>query len=99
MLADYVYNSLLTGRPYMLQLIEDVEIASRFSRERLGATEVSITASGDAFTLAHDAAGVLPGLRLVAGEGAHPIAWSEIVEKKQEIWPVAYVYPGGAFIR
>jgi len=98
-LADYVYNSLLTGRPYMLQLIEDVEIASRFSRERLGATEVSITASGDAFTLAHDAAGVLPGLRLVAGEGAHPIAWSEIVEKKQEIWPVAYVYPGGAFIR
>ena len=25
-LADYVYNTLLTGRPYLLQMIEDVEI-------------------------------------------------------------------------
>ena len=31
-LADYVYNSLLTGRPYLLQLIEDAEIAARFAR-------------------------------------------------------------------
>ena len=31
-LADYVYNTLLTGRPYLLQMIEDVEIAARFAR-------------------------------------------------------------------
>ncbi len=98
-LADYVYNSLLTGRPYLLQLIEDVEIASRFARLHLGATDVSITATGDAFTLAHDAAGVLTGLRLIAGENDHPIGWAAIVDKKQELWPVEYIYPGGAYIR
>ena len=31
-LADYVYNSLLTGRPFFLQMIEDVEIATRFAQ-------------------------------------------------------------------
>ena len=31
-LAGYVYNSILTGRPYFLQLIEDAEIAARFAR-------------------------------------------------------------------
>jgi hypothetical protein len=31
-LADYVYNLILTGRPYFLQMIEDVEIATRFFR-------------------------------------------------------------------
>ena len=30
-LADYVYNALLTGRPYFLQMIEDAEIANRFA--------------------------------------------------------------------
>ena len=36
-LADYVYNSLLTGRPYFFQMIEDAEIAVRFSRLKLHA--------------------------------------------------------------
>ena len=45
-LADHVYNAVLTGRPYYLQLIEDVEIAARFSRLRLGARAVSVTAEG-----------------------------------------------------
>ena len=64
-LANYVYNSLLTGRPYLLQMIEDVEIAARFARVHLNATDVSITADGDAYTLAHDAAGTVRGLRLL----------------------------------
>ena len=98
-LGDYVYNSLLTGRPYLLQLIEDVEIAARFARLHLGATDVSITATGDSVTLAHDAAHVLPALRLIAGASDRPIGWSEIVDKKQELWPVQFVYPGGAYIR
>ncbi|MGC2327777.1 MAG: acetylxylan esterase, partial [Candidatus Sulfotelmatobacter sp.] len=34
-LADYVYNSILTGRPYFLQMIEDVEIATRFFRAQV----------------------------------------------------------------
>ena len=36
-LANHVYNSLLTGRPYVLEMIDDVAIVARFARERLGA--------------------------------------------------------------
>src|SRR5207248_8191373 len=46
-LADYVYNSLLTGRPYFLQMIEDVEVAAKFIRAKTGpASEIAITGSG-----------------------------------------------------
>jgi hypothetical protein len=98
-LADYVYNSLLTGRPYALQRIEDVEIASRFARQQLGAADLSIAGDGDAYTLAHDAAAVLPGLRLVASGGAQALSWAALVERQQERWPVQYLLPGGAYIR
>ena len=87
-LANYVYNSLLTGRPYLIQMIEDVEIAARFARMRLNATDISITATGDAYTLAHDAADVLPGLRLLPTENAHVLSWAQLVREKQEVWPI-----------
>jgi hypothetical protein len=98
-LADHVYNSLLTGRPYLLQMIEDVEIAVRFTRLHLKATDVSITAEGDAYTLAHDAAGVLRGLRLLPSSSGRVLSWAKLVEGRQEVWPIQYVYPGGAYIR
>ena len=98
-LADYVYNTLLTGRPYLLQMIEDVEIAARFARTHLKATDLAITAEGDAYTLAHDAAGVLTGVRLVPNSGGRLLSWSDVVAQKREIWPVQYVYPGGAYLR
>jgi hypothetical protein len=98
-LADYVYNSLLTGRPYALQRIEDVEIAARFAREHLGAAELSIAGEGDAATLAHDAAAVLPGLRVAGGENVRPLSWAALVEQQQELWPIQYLLPGGAYIR
>jgi acetyl xylan esterase AXE1 len=98
-LADYVYNTLLTGRPYLLQMIEDVEIAATFARTHLKARDLSITAEGDAFTLAHDAAGVLKGLRLLANADGRLLSWSDVVSQKREIWPVQYVYPGGAYLR
>jgi cephalosporin-C deacetylase-like acetyl esterase len=98
-LADYVYNTLLTGRPYLLQMIEDVEIAARFARTHLNTTDVSITAEGDAYTLAHDAAGVLKGARLVPNSAGRLLSWSDVVSQKREIWPVQYVYPAGAYLR
>ena len=98
-LANYVYNSLLTGRPYLLQMIEDVEIAARFARIRLDATDISITATGDAYTLAHDAAGVLPGLRLLPDDNGRVLSWAQLVKDKQEVWPVQYILPGGAYLR
>jgi hypothetical protein len=98
-LADYVYNSLLTGRPYLLQMIEDAEIAARFARVHLNATDVAMTAHGDAYTLAHDAAATVRGVRLLPNENGRVLSWSELVTRKQEIWPVQYVFPGGAYVR
>ena len=98
-LADYVYNSLLTGRPYLLQLIEDAEIAARFARVHLHATDIVITAEGDAYTLAHDAAGALRGLRLLPNANGRVLSWSALITQQQEIWPVQYVFPGGAYVR
>jgi cephalosporin-C deacetylase-like acetyl esterase len=98
-LADYVYNSLLVGRPYYLQMIEDAEIAARFARTQFKASDVAVTAGGEAYTLAHDIAEVLPGVRLLPQEGARPLSWSELVEREREQWPIQYLLPGGAYIR
>jgi Acetyl xylan esterase (AXE1) len=97
-LANHVYNSLLTGRPYFLQMIEDSEIASRFAREKLDAKVVAITAPGNAYTLASAIAETLPGIELLPRPDAKVLKWSEIVEQKREIWPIQYLLPSGAYI-
>ena len=98
MLANYVYNSLLVGRPYYVQMIEDAEIVSRFAAEHLKAGEILVSASGEAHTLATHIAEVLPGVNLLPGRDGKLIRWSEIVEQMQEEWPVEYLLPGGAYI-
>ena len=97
-LADYVYNSLLTGRPYFLQMIEDAEIAARFSRAKLNTKQFAVTSDGDADTLARSIAETLPDIQLVAQPNAHILNWSEIVEQKRELWPIQYLLPDGAYI-
>jgi len=98
-LANHVYNALLIGRPYFLQMIEDSEIASRFAREKLGAKVVAMTAPGDAYTLASAIAETLPGIELLPRPDAKILKWSEIVEQKREIWPIQYLLPSGAYIQ
>jgi cephalosporin-C deacetylase-like acetyl esterase len=98
-LADYVYNSLLTGRPYFLQMIEDAEIASRFAQTKLRSQEISVTAKGEAYTLAYSIAEVIHGIKLQPQQGERIIKWSEIVEQRRELWPIQYLLPGGAYIR
>jgi hypothetical protein len=98
-LADYVYNSLLTGRPYFLQVIEDVEIATRFARVQLKVNSpIDITGRGKGFTVASAAAEALPGLKLLADPGSTRFSWSETVEQKRELWPVDFVLPDGAYM-
>jgi hypothetical protein len=97
-LADYVYNSLLTGRPYFLQMIEDAEIAVRFSRRKLNTKQVAVTSDGDSYTLARSIAEALPDIQLIAQPNSHILNWSETVEKKHEIWPIQYLLPDGAYI-
>jgi hypothetical protein len=98
-LADYVYNSLLTGRPYLLQMVEDVEIATRFVRARISAhPEFVITGEGDAYTLASTVSEILPGVKLLSPPDAHILKWSDLVNQKRELWPIEYLLPGGAYV-
>ncbi len=97
-LANYVYNSLLTGRPYFLQMIEDGEIARRFAAEKLHANVAVVGAAGEAYTLASAIAETLPGVRLVSEPNRKVLNWSEILEQKRESWPIQYLLPSGAYI-
>jgi hypothetical protein len=98
-LADYVYNSLLTGRPYFLQMIEDVEIATRFVHAKVGAhTEVIVTGVGNAHTLASAVSETLPGIRLLSEPDAQIVKWSDLVNQERELWPIEYLLPGGAYV-
>jgi hypothetical protein len=99
-LADYVYNSVLTGRPYFLQMLEDVEIASRFSRVQLNSgTQLTIGGNGNAFTLASSSAEVLPNIKLLPQGNSQVPKWSAIIEEKRELWPIQLLLPGGAYIQ
>jgi predicted dienelactone hydrolase len=98
-LADYVYNSLLTGRPYFLQMIEDAEIAIRFSRGKLHAGSFSIVSDPESAILSSAIAGTL----ISVSGGPHPageiMKWSELVLQRRELWPIQYLLPGGAYIQ
>jgi hypothetical protein len=98
-LADYVYNSLLTGRPYFLQMIEDVEIARRFVEEKLApGADCFVAGNGGAHTLANAVSETLPDIKLVSEPDTQILTWSELVERKQELWPIQDLLPGGAHI-
>jgi len=99
-LANHVYNAQLVGRPYLFEMIEDVEIATRFARARLGAQEVAIDAPGDARLLARAVAAALPDVALVRPARAETVFdWKEAVEALRETWPIHYLVPGGATLR
>src|SRR2546430_222788 len=97
-LANHVYNSLLTGWPSFLQMIEDAEIAGRFASEKLGAKVEAVTARGDGYTVASAIAETLPGVELLPRSDARVLKWSEIVEQKRETWPIQYLLPSGAYV-
>ena len=98
-LADYVYNSLLCGRPYLLQMMEDVEIATRFFKAAVNPqAEMAVTGKNSAYTLAGAVAETLPDIRLLSQPDAQIIKWSELVNQETELWPIEYLLPGGAYI-
>jgi dienelactone hydrolase len=101
-LANHVYNALLNGRPYLLQLIEDVEIAALFAREHLGAEVVVVSGRGEAAVVAAAAADVLEGIEAIPSPGEPPGSlawWAETLEAGREIWPIHLLLPGGAALR
>jgi hypothetical protein len=98
-LGDYVYNSLLTGRPYFLQMIEDVEIAAWFAQAKINdQNEFAVFGSGDAYTLASAVVETLPNFKLIPQPDSRALIWSELVDEKRELWPIQDLLPGGAYI-
>lgn len=98
-LANYVYNSLLVGRPYFLQMIEDAEIVSRFAREKLELREIVVGGGADDVLLARAIVECVPGLQPAPELPERGQSWSQIVERQSELWPIYYLLPGGAYIR
>jgi hypothetical protein len=98
-LANYVYNSLLTGRPYFLQMIEDVEIATRFARAKMNDhVEFTVIGVGDAYTLASAVSKTLPNIKLISQPASQALKWSDLVNEKRELWPIQYLLPSGAYV-
>lgn len=98
-LANHVYNSLLSGRPFFYQMIDDAEIAKRFAEEELGVKVTAVAAPDKAFTVAAAIAEVLPRLQAVREPDSVLVRWQDLVEKKQETWPIEFLLPGGAYIQ
>jgi hypothetical protein len=99
-LANHVYNAQLLGRPYLFEMIEDVGLAVRFARERLGAREIAVEGPGDARLLARAAAAALPGLALAPSPPSEKaFSWKDAVERLQEVWPIHYLVPGALALR
>jgi hypothetical protein len=99
-LANHVYNALLIGRPYFFEMLEDAEIAVRFARAALGAQRLAVAGEGDAHLYAAAIAAVVPGVDLVPPTGGEaPFSWAGAVERMQEVWPIHYLVPGGAYLQ
>jgi hypothetical protein len=98
-LANHVYNALLSGRPYFYQMIDDAKIATRFAEAKLGVKITAVAAPGEAFTVAAAVVEATPGIKLQRDTDSALLRWDELVEKKQETWPIWLLVPGGAYIQ
>ncbi|HEY6374823.1 MAG TPA: acetylxylan esterase [Edaphobacter sp.] len=100
-LAGYVYNSLLTGRPYFLQMMDDLMIAELFIRSRNTPSHLPLTiaATGDAYGLATGFSEIDRSVTILPSKTATAVDWSAAVSKGQEQWPIEFLMPSGAFIK
>ena len=93
-LANHVYNAQLLGRPYVLEMVEDVEIVARFAREQLGVRTLALAGRDGARAVAALGAVLLPDLELVNGGDLG--FWAESLERGRETWPIPLLLPAGA---
>jgi dienelactone hydrolase len=99
-MANYVYNSLLLGRSYFLQMIEDTEIATAFARDHLGVKEISVGGTEDTWLLRQEIVKSIPGIKAENDKNDRQgLSWSQIITEKREQWPIQYLVPGGAYVR
>jgi hypothetical protein len=80
-------------------MIEDAEIAIRFSRSKLRAGDFSVASDQEGFTLASALAETLPRVKQIPYPGASIMKWSDLLIQKREQWPIQYLLPGGGYIQ
>jgi hypothetical protein len=102
-LAGYVYNSLLTGRPYFLQMMDDLKIAELFIRSRdtqahRSQQRLTIAAADDACSIASRFKEIERGVTILPATSTSVLDWATLVNQGQEQWPIAFLMPSGAFI-
>jgi cephalosporin-C deacetylase-like acetyl esterase len=101
-LADYVYNSLLTGRPYFFQMMDDIKIVELFIRKldsHLPRQHLILAPRGAAYGLAVRFREVDPQVSIMAPEPASTLNWSRLAAQGQEQWPIVFLIPFGATLK
>jgi len=100
-MADYVYNSLLTGRPYFLQMMDDLKIVELFIRSlnsQFPREPLTLDATGEAYSLAVRFQEVDPKVSILKQESTQVLNWSALVAHGRERWPIAFLMPSGALM-
>lgn len=100
-LAGYVYNSLLTGRPYFLQMMDDLMIAELFIRSRNTRSHLPLTiaATGEAYGLATRFSEIDREVTILPNKTGITADWSAVVSQGKEQWPIAFLLPSGTSIK
>jgi hypothetical protein len=101
-LADYVYNSILTGRPYFLQMMDDIKIAGLFVRSKTNSSkQPMIFAATDAsYSLASWFKEIDPSVTVMPNGAPDAILnWSTLVAQHREKWPIFYLLPSGSLLK
>jgi len=103
-LAGYVYNSLLTGRPYFLQMMDDIKIAELFIRSRdsksnSSARPLILAAAGESYSIASWFKEIDRTAVILPTASAPALDWSALVTQSREQWPIAFLMPSGALIK
>jgi len=98
-LGGYTYNALLLGRPYFLQLLDDINIAELFIRSRDAQSPLTIFATGDAYALALLYKEVNPAATILPAPSPSKVDWRALVNQGEEQWPIAFLMPSGALLQ
>jgi Acetyl xylan esterase (AXE1) len=102
-LGGYVYNSLLIGRPYFLQMMDDLKIVELFLRSsdevaHRSPHPLTIAATSEAFGFAARFKEIEPEITILPAPSPSVIDWLTIVLSNQEQWPIAFLMPSGALL-
>jgi hypothetical protein len=102
-MADYVYNSILTGRPYFLQMMDDIKIAGLFIRSKSANASkppAIFAATSQSYSLASRFKEIDPSVMILSASAPGPaLDWQALLAEHREQWPIVFLMPSGASIK